>query len=716
MRLSRSAASESSPSFITFLSMVGFLYAMYRVSVDVGGTFTDLVALDEETGEVINIKTPSVPKNPEKGVINAVKAFLGEHEADMVKMIGHATTIATNALFGQVDLDLPRTGLVTTAGFKDVIEIGRQRRAEVYNLFFERPPMLVKRRHRYELAERIKSDGSIEKGISGDEFNSVIKRLTEDGVESVAVGFINSYANTVHEEQVKQAIKDRLDVYVSASYEISNEYREYERFSTAIVNAVLMPVIHKYITQLKEDLEELRLRTQLYVMQSNGGLAKSNVVSQKPATIVESGPAAGVIAAAWLGEQTGIKNIISFDMGGTTAKAGTVRGKIPEVVPEYEVAGKIHMGRLVKGSGYPVRFPFIDLAECSAGGGTIAEAVNGALMVGPLSAGAAPGPACYGRGGTEATITDANLLLGRLNPGDLLDGAMSIHPEKAEEAYKRLGDELDIDAEEAAISVVRIANSMMSKILRIVSVERGYDPRDFALVAFGGAGPMHVCALAEELEIDKIIVPPNPGMFSALGLLTADLFHDYSRPVLSDVNDVDAEHVESLFKEMLREGEDTLESEDVPRASQRYQRTFDMRYKGQGFELNIETEVPFTEQSIARALEAFHMKHTEVYGYAEEDEPVEVVNAKLRVIGLLESPMLKIRKLSGVAEPRETRRVYFETDNRWYDTGVYDRLDLGAEANGPAIIEQYDSTTVIYPDWSFKPDTLGNLILRRSNQ
>jgi N-methylhydantoinase A len=689
---------------------------MYRVSVDVGGTFTDLVALDEETGEVINIKTPSVPKNPEQGVINAVEAFLGSHGADSVRMIGHATTIATNALFGQVDLVLPRTGLVTTKGFLDVIEIGRQRRAEVYNLFFERPPMLVKRRHRYEVDERIRHDGVVERGISDSELDSVIDRLSMDKVESVAVGFINSYANTVHEERVKQAIENRLDVYITASYEISNEYREYERFSTAVVNAVLMPVIHKYINQLEEDLENLELKTQLYVMQSNGGLAKSNVVSQKPATIVESGPAAGVIAAAWLGEQTGVKNIISFDMGGTTAKAGTVRGKIPEVVPEYEVAGKIHMGRLVRGSGYPVRFPFIDLAECSAGGGTIAEEVNGALMVGPMSAGAVPGPACYGRGGTEATITDANLLLGRLNPGNLLDGAMDIHPGLASDAYKRLGDQLHIEPEEAAVSVIRIANSMMSKILRIVSVERGYDPRDFALVAFGGAGPMHVCALAEELEIDRVLVPPNPGMFSALGLLTADLFHDYSRPVLSDAAEVDAENIEVLFKEMLVEGRATLDSEDVPRTLQRYKRTLDMRYRGQGFELNIETDAPFTPESISKAVRGFHAKHTEVYGYAEEDEPVEVVNAKLRVIGLLESPRLKTRELCGVSDPREIRRVYFETDDRWHDVGVYDRDSLGAEAVGPAVIEQYDSTTVIYPGWSFKPDKLGNLILRRRRQ
>lgn len=686
---------------------------MYRVSVDVGGTFTDLVALDEETWEVVNIKTPSIPKNPEKGVINAVKEFLGTHSAGSVQMIGHATTIATNALFGQVDLNLPRTALVTTAGFKDVIEIGRQRRAEVYNLFFERPPMLVKRRNRYELSESVSPSGAVEKRVDEAMLDSIIDEMAEDGIESAAVGFINSYANTVHEEKVKEAIQNRLDIPVTASYEISNEYREYERFSTAVVNAVLMPVIHTYITQLESDLESLSLNTQLYVMQSNGGLARSNTVSRKPATIVESGPAAGVMAAAWLGEQTGVKNIISFDMGGTTAKAGTVRGRVPEVIPEYEVAGKIHMGRLVKGSGYPVRFPFIDLAECSAGGGTIARAVNGSLLVGPMSAGAAPGPACYGRGGVEATITDANLILGRLNPSNLLDGAMDIHPDKALKAYESLGEALGLGAVESAVSVIRIANSMMSKILHIVSVERGYDPRDFTLVAFGGAGPMHACALAEELEINSIIVPQSPGMFSALGLLTADLFHDYSRPVMSDSRSIDAQRIEELFNEMDKEGKETLDSEGVPKEKQRTHRTLDMRYRGQGYELNIETETPFTGNSIEKAVEGFHARHTEVYGYAEKDEPVELVNAKLRVIGLLDSPRLKKRDIDKESKPRERRRVYFEANEGWHEVRVYDRGSLGTEAIGPAVIEQYDSTTVIYPGWSFKPDSFGNLIIRR---
>lgn len=686
---------------------------MFRVSVDVGGTFTDLVALDEETGVIINIKTPSVPKNPEKGVVNALVKFI-ENETSQISMIGHATTIATNALFGQVDLDLPRTGLVTTSGFKDVIEIGRQRRAEVYNLFFQRPPMLVKRRNRYTVSERVSPDGEIETPIDLMELESVIQGIQKDEIESLAVGFINSYANTEHERLVKEAVSGAIPgLMVTASHEITNEYREYERLSTAVVNATLMPVIHTYITQLERDLENLGLETGLYVMQSNGGLARSNVVNTKPATIVESGPAAGVIAAAWLGDVIGVKDIISFDMGGTTAKVGTVRGKMPEVVPEYEVAGTIHMGRLVKGSGYPVRFPFIDLAECSAGGGTLAREHNGSLQVGPVSAGAIPGPACYGKGGVEATITDANLVLGRLNPAELLGGEMRIYPEKALNTYAELGSKLGVDDVEAAVSVVRIANSMMSKILRIVSVERGYDPRGFSLVAFGGAGPMHVCALAEEMGISRVIIPRSPGMFSALGLLTADLFHDYSESILLKTGRVDPADVESSFQAMEEKGRSTLELEGVPVSRQRFVRTLDMRYKGQGYELNIESNGRFTKGSVLEMEKNFHAKHFEVYGYMDEGEPVEIVNSKLRAIGLLQSPNVKDFGETGVSEAKGTRDVYFESLDDWVSTHIYDRAALGKEIDGPAIIEQYDSTTVVYPDWRLGQNNKGIVTLRR---
>jgi N-methylhydantoinase A len=687
---------------------------LHRVSVDVGGTFTDLVAFDEETGDVLNIKTPSSPMNPERGVVKAFREYLEDHEASDVMMVGHATTIATNTLLGQINLELPLTALVTTKGFRDVIEIGRQRRAEVYNLFFERPPMLVQRRHRYELEERVDHDGDVITPIDEEELNKIIGKLRREGVQSIVVGLLNSYANTVHEEKVSEALKASLNkVYVTASHTVTNEYREYERFSTAVVNAALMPVMHTYITRLEGDLKRLGLKAPLYVMQSNGGMAKSNVISRKPVTVVESGPAAGVIAAAWLGEQTGIRNIISFDMGGTTAKAGTIRGRVPEVVPEYEVAGTIHMGRLVKGSGYPVRFPFIDLAECSAGGGTVARAVNGTLQVGPVSAGAIPGPACYGKGGEDATITDANLLLGRLNPGSLLGGEMKIHSRLAEKAFTGLASDLGVSPEEAAVSVVRIANSMMSKILRIVSVERGYDPRGFTLVAFGGAGPMHACALAEELGIGHVIVPPSPGMFSALGLLTADLFHDYSRPVIRDAAEADPAVLERLYGEMEVDGASTLSQEGIPERRRSYRRTLDIRYRGQGFELGVDTRKPVTHSSIAESVKAFHVKHKEVYGYSAEEEPTEIVNVKLRVVGLLEKPKLRRRRRKRSSPSPDHRRVYYESLGDWVGTEVHQRAAMNGLRDGPAVIEQYDATTVVYPGWSYTPDDYGNLILRR---
>lgn len=689
---------------------------MFRVSVDVGGTFTDLVALDEETGAVENIKVTSVPRNPERGVTDALLKWLEGHKANQVRLIGHATTIATNALLGQVDLEVPKVALITTKGFRDVVEIARQRRAEVYNLFFQRPPQLVERRLRFEVAERVEHDGAVSVALDEVGLSSVLNEIGCLGVSSIAISFLNSYANPIHEERVLVLAKERGTApYLTASSRISNEYREYERTSTAVVNAALMPIIHKYLTQLAEDLHRLGVEAPLYVMQSNGGLSTAANVSEKPATIVESGPAAGVIAAAWLSELADAGDIISFDMGGTTAKAGTVRGRMPEVVPEYEVAGHIHMGRLVKGSGYPVRFPFIDLAECSSGGGTIAWAdKGGALRVGPISAGAYPGPACYGRGGTQPTITDANLLLGRLNPGSLLSGGMSIYPEKGRAALEELGVKIGLGTEETAVSIIRVANSMMGKILRIVSVERGYDPRDFTLVAFGGAGPMHVCPLAEELEISKIIVPPNPGMFSALGLLTANLFHDYVRPVVRRVSAIDPTLIEAAFREMEAEGKATLVFEGVPGANMSYLRQVDLRYLGQSYELTIRAPRSVDGESLAATIIAFHRRHEETYGYSAESEPIEIVSLRLRAIGTIPKPELRGEK-KGKAKESSWRSVYFETDGGWTNTPVIQRGEgWEGQVVGPAVVEQYDATTVVYPGWFVETDGVGNLVLGRA--
>jgi len=689
-------------------------FRMFRISIDVGGTFTDLVAFEERTGQLINLKIPSVPRNPEKGVTNALTMFLLDHPPNTIKILGHATTIATNALLGQIDLDLPKSAMITTKGFRDVVEIGRQRRAEVYNLFFQRPKQLISRKNRFELDERIEQNGLITKPIEYNELAILLENIKTQGVESLAIAFLNSYANSKHELKVAEEAR-KIFKYVTASCEITNEYREYERFSTAIVNTVLMPIMSRYINCLISDVKALGVDIPIYIMQSNGGLSTASLISVKPCTVVESGPAAGVIASAWIGKLTGELSVISFDMGGTTAKAGTVRGLIPEVVPEYEVAGQIHMGRILKGSGYPVRFPFIDLAECSSGGGTITWADNdGTLKIGPISAGAFPGPACYGRGGNTPTITDANLLLGRLNPKSLLNGEMIIYPEKAKTALETLSRKVSMDLEETAVSILLIANSMMGKILRIVSVERGYDPRDFSIVAFGGAGPMHVCALADELNVKRLIIPPNPGMFSALGLLTTDLFHDYTYPVIRKFSDVMPEDYEKAYLEMKKEAVTTLTNENVTEKKMKFYRQADIRYLGQGYELPISIPSKVTMETVKEISSSFHAKHLEAYGYSSPKEQLEVINLRLRAIGVIPKPKIRTRNRITKTEPREKRPVFFESLG-WVDTPIYERT-TGIWKNtilGPAIVEQYDATTVIYPDWVAKMDQYGNLILRR---
>ncbi len=692
---------------------------MYRLSVDVGGTFTDLVAMEETTGEIFNIKISTDPKNPDRSVIEALKKFLEKKNPSQIHMVGHATTIATNALFGQLDLELPKIAFVTTQGFRDIIEIGRQKRAEVYNLFFQRPPMLVKRKNRYTIPERILHDGRILKPLSRDDLQKVADVIRTAGSESIAIGFLNSYKNPTHEKLALKVLSSELsDIPITISSQVSSGYREYERFSTTIVNASLIPIIKTYIKCLTSEIKKLGVQPPLFVMQSNGGLSSAEMIINKPVTIVESGPASGVIASAWLGAQLHRNEIISFDMGGTTAKAGIVRGMIPEVVNEYEVAGKVHMGRLLKGSGYPVNLPFIDLAECSAGGGTIAwvdEAES--LNVGPLSAGANPGPACYGKGGDNFTITDANLLLGRLNQYSLLDGEMKINLELAKIAAKKLGDKLGLENYQVGSSVIKIANSIMSQILRIVSIERGYDPRHFTMIVFGGAGPMHACSLAEALEINDIIIPPNPGMFSALGLLTADIFHDLNRSYLILAEKVDLLDIENSFQDLVFEGKETLESQGINPNSIKIKKQIDMRYYGQSYEITIDYPNGPINNRMNNAVKAFNKRHNELYGYSDATENVELVNLRIRAIGKIKKPKLLDTSNKKIkSTPLDTRAVFFEGSKSWEETPVYKRKSLktGSILNGPTIIEQYDSTTLLQPGWKCNVDRFGVLKLRRS--
>jgi N-methylhydantoinase A len=698
----------------------------YRISIDVGGTFTDLIALSEEDGGLCNIKIPTTPSEPDIGVMVAFRKFLTMHPSAGISTIIHATTIATNMLTGQIGLDLPKTALITTKGFRDIIEIGRQRRHELYNIFLQRPKPLVQRTHRYTVEERVTAEGEILQPVEFEAVREIAEKIRKEKIETVAIGLLNSYLNPEHEIKLKKWIQQLCEgTFITASHEVSPEHREYERFSTVVVNACLMPVVSSYINKLLKKVGKLGIRTQLYVMQSSGGIASADTVLSLPASIIESGPAAGVIAAAFYGKMLNINNVLSFDMGGTTAKAGLVKDFTPEVITEYEVGGKIHTGRVIKGSGYPVKFPFIDLAECSAGGGTIAWVdAGGGLRVGPLSAGAEPGPACYGLNGNEPTITDANLVLGRLNPNHLLGGGMKLERNLAEKVLKaKICDELNLNLVQAAAGIVEIANSTMAKILRIVSVERGHDPRKFSLLAFGGAGPMHACALAENLGIPKIVVPSNPGLFSALGMLAADFTHHIVKPIMTDIDEVDAQILKNVYEEMEENGRSIVTKQQTPLKELYALRYADLRYRGQAYELMIPTRVPLRVSDIEELEKKFHQKHRSIYGYAAVEEKVEMINLRVTIVGVTGKP--KIQRINSTNRnvnsndvstlSRTSRQVFFEEMGKFIETPVYNRqlLRIDHLLDGPCVIEQYDATTVVYPSWRVAVDATQNLTLLR---
>ncbi|HLI95810.1 MAG TPA: hydantoinase/oxoprolinase family protein [Candidatus Baltobacteraceae bacterium] len=684
---------------------------LLRVGIDVGGTFTDLVAMDARTGERIVIKCASTPRAPEQGVLAAIDRL----PPCTIEYLAHSTTIATNALLGQMHLELPRIAFITTAGFRDVIEIGRQNRSEVYNLFVTRPKPLVAREDRLGVNERIDFKGNVLVALEQKEIDRIVAQLRERNVAAVAIGLLHSYVNDTHELRLQQAIEAAFPgLPVTRSSAIDPEYREYERFSTAVVNAALLPIIQRYVDRLSAALRERGIEAPLYVMQSNGGMASADRAAMRPASIVESGPASGVIGAADLARRVGVARVLSFDMGGTTAKTGTIVDGVVQVATEFEAAGTTHSGRSVKGSGYPVRFPFVDLAEISAGGGTIAHVDDaGALRVGPLSAGADPGPACYGRS-DRATVTDANVVLGRLNREALVGGTFPIHAQRSYEAIRKLAERIGLSTEETAAGIVRIVDAQMAKVLRIVTVERGLDPRDFTMVAFGGNGPLHGCALAEELGMRRVIIPEHPGVFSAHGLLVADLRASFVRPVLREASEAVDDSLRETFEALEREARELLRQQGARDESITFRREYDMRYRGQSFELDVEHE-----PSALVAAERFHDKHERRYGYAVPGEPVEIVNARLTATAA--ATLKKASTALGRAStPQRGAPAHIAERNLWIEgeyveTHVYARetLPLHAMIGGPALIEQYDTCTYVAPGWSAKNDGTMLLVEKR---
>ena len=692
----------------------------YRLGVDIGGTFTDAVLMNSETGDILFSKVSTTPSEPSLGFMNAVTQVTKQIENLSVEHIIHATTIATNAI---IEGKVARTAFVTTRGFRDILELQRQIKPKLYDVFFDKPRPLVPRRLCYEVSERLTAEGEILVPLNEADVRNIAGQLIEEGVESVALCFIHSYRNSDHEKRAAKILADLLPgVYLTVSSELSPQHREYTRASTTVINAAIMPIVARYVKRLEKDLTSKGFPQRLYIMQSNGGLMTSRNARAKPAFMIESVPAAGVVATAAIGNLLGKEQIISFDMGGTTAKAGLITRGEPRITYNYEVgAVATPETGLTKGAGYPLRTPVIDLVEIGAGGGSEAWVDSGGVLkVGPRSAGAEPGPACYGKGGVEPTITDANLLLGRIDPSYFLGGEMKLDVKAAERAVeercvKPLGKELS----EVSYGILEIANANMLRALRLVSVERGHDPRDHVIVAFGGAGPMHVNALAKELDVKQVIVPPSPGLASALGLLLTDLKHDYVQTFIQRTDSLDLERVNDIYRRMEEEATSLLSEEGVTAQNTNIFRAMEMRYVGQSYELTVPApNVELLQKDIPAQEEKFYAEHERSYGHATRTEPTQVVNLKLSAIGIIFKPTF--RKLGeGSTDPssalRNVRKVYFRESGGFTDTNVYDRNKLVSRnvVRGPAIIEEVDSTTVIHPNYQAEIEGHGFLTISK---
>ncbi|MFQ5829703.1 MAG: hydantoinase/oxoprolinase family protein [Candidatus Methylomirabilia bacterium] len=674
---------------------------MKLVGVDVGGTFTDLVVVDEGSGEVRIAKVHTTPANQAEGVLAALRQ--GGLAADQIGVMVHGTTTATNALLERRGAVV---GLITTRGFRDILELGRRTRPRAYGLTGSFEP-LIPRELRLEVTERIDAEGKVVIPLDDEEVRGAAAVLRARGVEAVVVHFMHSYVNDRHERRARDLVAGGWpNRYVTAGSELLPEYREYERGTTAAINAFVQPVIDRYLTRLSGELARQGCRQDLLVMQGNGGTMSVEVAARHAVGTLMSGPAAGVKAAAYTALAAGYRNAITCDMGGTSFDVAVIRDGIPAVSADKEL-----------GYGLPVRVPMIDIHTIGAGGGSIAGvSPAGILQVGPQSAGAVPGPICYGRGGEEPTVTDANLLLGRLNPSGLLGVEGDVDAARVSELFdERLGAHLGMGPIEAASAVLRVANDKMAGAIRMVSVERGYDPRDFILFAFGGAGPLHAGALARELSIPRVVVPARPGITSALGCLVADVRHDFVKTVNQDLLRMDVADARAVLADQSEEGRRLVASEGVEIDTIAVVHEADMQYLGQSHVLTV--PIARADFEGGELLHAFEKAYWERFEVELREMRCLVVSLRTTIIG--RRPPVSLRGLSGdeavghtVALAQvATRPVWF--DGGWRQTPIYqrERLPPGAEFSGPAVIEQLDATTVIEPGDSVRVDPLGNLAI-----
>ncbi len=676
-----------------------------RVAVDIGGTFTDVVYLDEASGGIGVAKASTTPARFEDGVMDA----LGQAKLDRVSFLAHGTTVIINALTERTGA---RTALITTRGFRDVLEIGRSNRPDLYNMLYEKPAPFVRRRLRLEVSERISYRGDVLTPLDEGDVRQAAAEARRHGAQAVAICFLHSYANPAHEQRAAEIVREELpDVSVTASHELTNEWREYERTSTVVLDAYVKPVASRYLDGLAARLDTVGVPARArYVMRSNGGVSRFDVAARAPINLVESGPVGGVIGAAAVGAWIGESSLITLDIGGTTAKASLVeRGTV-------RLAGDYHIERTPATAGYPVKVPVVDIVEIGAGGGSIAWLdAAGSLRVGPHSAGADPGPACYGRGGNDPTLTDANVIAGRINPEYFLGGRIELDVERARNTFLPIADALSVSIEEAALGVIRIANANMIHLLKLVSVRRGRDPRDFALVAFGGGGSMHAAALARELKARRVIVPPHPGHFSAWGMLASDLRHDLVQTRLARSDDLGPDELGAMWTDLEERlsaafAEEQLEAEQIT-----FVRSADMRYAGQEHTVTVPVPGLALDEEAHRAIEhAFHELHDQLYTFRLES-PIEFVNFRLTGFGVVrKASPLKIAAGSGTAEPasKGRREVDFDELGR-HEARAYERGLIGAgdELDGPAVVEEEAASTVVFPGQRLRADDYGNLVI-----
>lgn len=688
----------------------------WRVGIDIGGTFTDVAMVDEESGRIEIAKVPTTPLDFAAGVLNGVGGGLKKFgiQSSDVSLLSHATTVVTNAL---LESKGARAGFVGTKGFRDILELRRSSRSDLYDLFQDGPAVLVPRRWRFEVTERIDAQGEIVTPLDESEIPALIEAIRASGIETLAISFLFSFLNDKHERRVGELLRAALpDLPIFLSCDVLPEIREFERASTTSVCAYVGPLLRSYLDRLQGAVSQLGLPG-LQIMGSSGGVFDIPEALRMPAAAVESGPAAGVIAAALVGRQLDLPNLISFDMGGTTAKASVVADHEVAITADYEVGGAGNAKRWMAGTGHPIRVPVVDLAEVSSGGGSIAWVdAGGALKVGPHSAGALPGPASYGRGGTRPTVTDANVILGLLDRDALLAGDLKIDLAAAKTAIDtHVASKLGLTTEEAALRILEIVNASMVEALRIVSIERGHDPREFSLICFGGAGPVHAAALAEELQIPEVIIPPAPGAFSALGLVTCDLRRDYSRTLYATLAQVDPDVIASAISGLEQMGSEMLEGAKVPPANRVLQRLADLRYGRQAYELTIPMlDGPITRETLEALAEAFHRKHEQTYGHANRNEKIQMVNLRLTAMGKL--PDLQLRQRHDPAAARERRREVQFPGHKSMSCLVIWREGLapGHVVQGPAIFEALDSTTVLPPNWVATVDAKGFIHMRKA--